>query len=106
MFFKLKNLDRRIFWVLFFAIASILMTYLGWIIFYNTAYGNIENNFFLDLTMNIFMWPSLLLDSINIPTTNHSFGFLQNLVGWSLIGLIFGIIIEKIKNKKKISKCE
>ena len=86
---------------LIYAVCSVLFTYTGQKLF---GYLFLNNNVFgqrpLTILFYIFVWPSLLLDSVGVMITNRSYGYIPNAIGWGLLGvLIFYIfrIFRKIR---------
>jgi len=52
--------------------------------------------------MYVGMWPCLLLEKLGLQITNHSSGFLQNVVGLNVV-VIFGILVYLLIQKKGIT---
>ena len=82
-------------WAIAFAVASIPMTYGGWVLFGLTYTDRLEDSPLIDAIMYVCLWPCLLLDEVGVSVTNHSLGFIPNLIGWSFAGLAFGLAIRE-----------
>ena len=89
---KIKQTYQN-FW--FFPIVSTLLsipfTLLGWMLFDLIFKGKISSPFF-DFLLYFFVWPSVLLDSMGIMVTDHSFGIIPNAIGWGVIGIVISLV--------------
>ena len=80
---------------------AIFMTWLAWRSVFSDTFKSIFPPWIGDTFLYVGMWPCLLLEKLGLQITNHSSGFLQNIVGWNVV-VIFGILVYLLIQKKGI----
>jgi hypothetical protein len=89
---KIEKINRNFyFFPILLIVLSFPFTYFGWMLF-SLLFKYKTHPPVINFLMYVFLWPSLLLDSIGIMVTDHSCGFIPNAIGWGLIGIGISIV--------------